>query len=271
MQLKWKNVLSLKINLLFFFLIVSLPRGNAQKISSSYDSNQFILTENNKVLYIDSLNFLTGMCTEIKLIPSKFNNQFYFYKKYFCVESKLHLIFKVLWLNNEFIILETGFYAIERSAISSKITQFVNYKIDSLILDDIDGYGSGEKDENQETKLYLDQNLIGKIRYKKNSLINFDQFPIDNYSNVKSNIKLYEQIANSRMLNKAYDEALFIFLKILKNNASNPKIVLNIADCYYQLYDMNNSQINYDKYVKIMRRQKNSTQIPQYVYERLKE
>lgn len=275
MQKLLKNVSSLTNRFFFYCLIVCVFSFNliySQRAKFSFNGTNFFITENSKIVYETNLN--TGICNLIEIKDSYFKNQFYLYTENTCTLNITKHFFKINWENNKFRILSKEIIEINRGVISCKNIFYENLIIDTLDINKI---------EVEENDLFINKNKkINNIIVKfKNKIIGYMQitsqdayynYPlVDNYSNIKANIILYNDIAFILFKNNCFIESKYILKKVIKQSPRRIVAHLNIADCYWELNQKSEAKASYLKYLSLMKTQKKDLKkVPKRVYERMK-
>lgn len=269
MQTKLKSVSNFKSKSTIIVLVFLSNLVFSQEISFDLKNKTFQIIENNSILYNDDENFLNGSCNLFEILKSPFVNQFYFYVENTCTTKTIKQLYKIMWQNKKFRILNKEYYEIKGNTINSKIILYKNYIIDSLKIDLLEIEENLTNDKIGKTPIFIGNKIIGyKKSLKKDSI--FNNPTIDYYQNIKD-VNLYNNIAYNLFENKAYEESLYILNKIIKKFPTRAVAYLNIADCYWELNNNQKAIDNYKKYIQQMKIQKkNLNKIPKYVFKRIK-
>lgn len=267
MQTKLKNVLSFS-NKLILLIILNFNFCFSQEMKFELKNNKFKILNNNNLIYSDSINFFKGSCNDLQIIKSNFSNQFYFYTENNCTTKVIKELYKIMWYKQKFTILSKEYFEVYQNKINSKITYYNNFTIDSLKIDLLETEEKINEITESKIPIYFNNKIIGYKRKSKNDIIN--NYPIiDNYNIIES-ANLYNNIAFAFFKNGAYDESIFILNKVIEKFPACSVSYLNIADCYWVLNQKQNSKVNYQKYIQLMKKQKKDLKtIPKYVYNRL--
>ena len=133
---------------------------------------------------------------------------------------------------------------------------------------------SGQQDgkEIEEISYYK---LIKKTFYSKkfkDVKLFTNEFVIDELG-IESilSVNQFNNVAFFAFKSKAYEESIYILIKIIEKFPNRIVAYLNIADNYWALNEKEKAVENYKKYIQLIKDQKKDLKkIPKYVYERIK-
>lgn len=263
----------MKTKLLTFFSFCFLNINYSQEINFSLSNNIFKITQNEIVVYNDSVNLAKGSCNDIQIIKSDYKNQFFLYIENNCTSTITKQLFKINWHENKFLILNKEIIKQKQNSISCKTIYYDNYKLDSLLIETLDveenKLTNNVNKKNNKIPVFYESKLIGYKSLSTDKLV-YNYPIIDTYDKI-DNLNLYNDIGFILYKNKSFDESIYILNKVIEKSPNRVVTYLNIADCYWELNEKEKAKENYLKYIQLMKDQKkNLKKIPKYVFERIK-
>jgi len=153
-----------------------------------------------------------------------------------------------------------------------KNINFCNFKIyENDKLADLGYLGIKDRSMDELDRIFYNYCNKPKDKIAEISSLDYIQKMMEIAPLSKNTLECYNNIAFSLEEKSQYKEAIFILAEIINQYPNRVATYLDIANVYWMNNEQTNAKQNYQKYIDLLKSQnKNTTKIPQQIYDRLK-
>ncbi|WP_405206389.1 tetratricopeptide repeat protein [Aquimarina sp. LLG6339-5] len=239
---------------------------------------------NSKNFLIDSTKFILDDVSSINIHYCEENSFFLGYENNIGNNySSVYHKFDVNKTSNSFFWSKTYNTTSTRQGISmvgnklDKKVPFGNYTAKETDVKKHNIYSFSGFQEEKEPFINSYLNLI-KLNYKEKNKSNINLFGdkfvinffLDNISLTSENLTKYNDIAYYLEQSKAYEEAIFLLEKIIKEFPDRTVAYINLGDAYWGMGEKEEAKKVYHTYMEQMKANGKESKVPKTVLERLK-